>query len=175
MLYLAFSDPTKHREPLVVGFCIFVSVFLVAIVSIALVFRFPKHTQTWADVLGTIAGVLAAIQYLPQIYYTWKLQDLKSLSVATLVIQAPGAFVFALSLGLRVGVAGWSTWLVYLVTGALQFVLLAMAINWWLMERNIAKAPGAQESAADTEEQRGSAPPVDETTALLTSRPRSAS
>lgn len=175
MLYLAFSDPTKHREPLVVGFCIFVSVFLVAIISIALVFRFPKHTQTWADVLGTIAGVLAAIQYLPQIYYTWKLQDLKSLSVATLVIQAPGAFVFALSLGLRVGVAGWSTWLVYLVTGALQFVLLAMAINWWFMERNAAKVTDTPETRADTEENRGSAPPVDETTALLTSRPRSAS
>lgn len=173
MLYLAFSDPTKHREPLIVGFSIFVSVFIVAIISIALVFRFPKHTQTWADILGTIAGVLAAIQYLPQIYYTWKLQDLKSLSVATLVIQAPGAFVFALSLGLRVGVAGWSTWLVYLVTGALQFVLLAMAINWWFMERNTARAAQVQ-NGISVDESRDAQPAADESAALLGSQPRSA-
>lgn len=132
---LTKSNPTNRRDPLIVGATIFISLFIVAIVSIALVFRFPQHTQTWADVLGTIAGVLAAIQYVPQIYYTWVLGDMKSLSVLTLIIQAPGAFVFALSLGLRVGVKGWSTWLVYIVTGALQFVLLAMAIKYWSAER----------------------------------------
>ncbi|KXT03348.1 hypothetical protein AC578_3944 [Pseudocercospora eumusae] len=134
-LSITRTDPTKRRDPPLVGAIIFVSLLLVALVSLVLILAHPEYTQAWADILGTISGVLAAIQYVPQIYFTWKLKDLKSLSVITLLIQAPGAFVFALSLGLRVGWEGWSTWLVYIVTGLLQFVLLFMAINFWSVEK----------------------------------------
>ncbi|EME78897.1 uncharacterized protein MYCFIDRAFT_99834, partial [Pseudocercospora fijiensis CIRAD86] len=129
------TDPAKRRDAPLVGIIIFVSLLIVALISLVLILAHPDYTQAWADILGTISGVLAAIQYVPQIYFTWKLKDLKSLSVVTLVIQAPGAFVFALSLGLRVGWEGWSTWLVYIVTGLLQFVLLFMAVNFWSVER----------------------------------------
>jgi uncharacterized protein with PQ loop repeat len=129
------STANNPRDPLLVGACIFVSLFAVALISISLVFRWPSHTQIWADLLGTISGLLAAVQYIPQIYYTWVMGDLKSLSILTLLIQAPGAFVFAFSLYLRVGAEGWSTWLVYIVTGLLQFVLLGMAANYWSKKR----------------------------------------
>lgn len=145
------TNPANRRDAVIVGVTIFVSLFVVALVSIVLVFRYPEHTQFWADILGTMSGVLAAIQYLPQIYFTWKLGDLKSLSVVTLLIQAPGAFVFALSLALRVGKEGWSTWLVYIVTGILQFVLLGMAINFWsvekLRQRHEAEASSTEEES----------------------------
>lgn len=144
---LTKTDPVNRRDPVIVGSLIFGSVFVVAIISIILVFKHPEQTQSWADILGTIAGVLAAIQYIPQIYFTWKLGDLKSLSILTLVIQAPGAFLFAFSLALRVGVQGWSTWLVYIVTGLLQIVLLVMGIQFWLDKRRKRQ----NERAADAE------------------------
>lgn len=145
------ASPTSRRDPLIVGGSIFLSLFIVTLVSLVLVFSYPHHTQTWADILGTIAGVLSAIQYIPQIYYTAKLRDVKSLSVVTLVIQAPGAFLFAFSLFLRVGWEGWSTWLVYIVTGLLQIVLLSMAINFWSTARLRQKASLVETSSAETD------------------------
>lgn len=150
---LTKSDPAKRRDPLIVGSVIFISVFIVTVISLVLLFKYPEHTQFWADILGTIAGVLAAIQYLPQIYYTWKLKDLKSLSMTTLIIQAPGAFLFALSLGLRVGTEGWSTWLVYIVTGGLQIILLIMGVIFWNREREEKQ----KQDAADAERRQAEA------------------
>jgi uncharacterized protein with PQ loop repeat len=137
---LTATPPTNtRRDPLIVGASIFVTLFLVALISVALVFAFPHHTQLWADILGSVSGVLGMIQYLPQIRYTWKAKDVKSLSITTLVAQAPGSFLFALSLGLRVGLEGWSTWIVYVITGSLQFVLLGMAFTFAHQRRQHSK------------------------------------
>lgn len=165
------------RDQLIVGGSIFVAVLVVALISVVLVVAFPERTQTWADLLGTTSGILAAIQYLPQIYYTWVLKDLKSLSLLTLVVQVPGAFVFAFSLWLRVGWEGWSTWLVYIVTGVLQAVLLGMALNYFSVER-LRRSERDQESSDEydeedddeqeaREERNGHARPATERTALL--------
>lgn len=132
---LTTAKPAEKKDQLIVGGSIFIALLVVALISVVLVFAFPDRTQAWADLLGTVSGVLAAIQYLPQIYYTWILKDLKSLSLLTLVVQVPGAFVFAFSLWMRVGWEGWSTWLVYIVTGVLQAVLLGMALNYYSVER----------------------------------------
>jgi uncharacterized protein with PQ loop repeat len=93
------------------------------------------------------------IQYLPQIRYTWKAKDVKSLSITTLVAQAPGSFLFALSLGLRVGLEGWSTWIVYVITGSLQFVLLGLAFTFAQQRKKqseaIASPPSERESVSE--------------------------
>jgi uncharacterized protein with PQ loop repeat len=117
-----------------------------------MVASFPHHTQGWANLLGTVSGVLAAIQYLPQIYYTFKIGDVKSLSIITMLIQVPGAFVFAFSLWLRVGWEGWSTWLVYVVTGILQGVLLGLAISYYLARRKNKRAEDASVSGEEEDE-----------------------
>jgi uncharacterized protein with PQ loop repeat len=132
---LTTAKPAEKRDQLIVGASIFLALLVVALISVVLVVAFPNRTQAWADLLGTVSGVLAAVQYLPQIYYTWILKDLKSLSLLTLVVQVPGAFVFAFSLWMRLGWEGWSTWLVYVVTGLLQAVLLGMALNYFSVER----------------------------------------
>lgn len=49
-------------------------------------------------------------------------------------IQTPGSFVWALSLAAREGTK-WSSWLVYVVTGTLQGILLAMCITWDMRAR----------------------------------------
>ncbi|CAK1357972.1 hypothetical protein CB0940_07364 [Cercospora beticola] len=143
--------PSRPRDPLIVGTAIILSLLVVALTSLILVIRYPQHTQSWADLLGSVSGVLAAIQYLPQIYFTAKIKDLKSLSVGTLIIQAPGAFLFAYSLFLRVGVEGWSTWLVYMVTGALQMVLLGMAASFHAT-RQQEKRQGINHDSSDDED-----------------------
>ncbi|KAF2083813.1 PQ loop repeat protein-like protein [Saccharata proteae CBS 121410] len=109
--------------------------FAVFLVSVILLARFPEQLQLWANILGIMATCLASIQYLPQIYTTWKLQDVKSLSIPMMLIQTPGSFVFATSLAIRLGKSGWSAWGVYIVTGILQGVLLGMGIWFFVRDR----------------------------------------
>jgi hypothetical protein len=45
-----------------------------------------------------------------------------------MLIQTPGSFVWSASLAARLGIEGWSTWGVFLVTGCLQGCLLVMGI-----------------------------------------------
>ena len=45
-------------------------------------------------------------------------------------IQTPGSFVWVGSLAGRLGIEGWSTWGIYLVTGMLQGILLVMSISF---------------------------------------------
>jgi uncharacterized protein with PQ loop repeat len=144
--------PPKHRDAVIVGVATLLSFLIVGITSIAMVASFPHRTQGWANFLGTVAGVLAAIQYLPQIYYTFIIGDVKSLSIITMLIQVPGAFVFAFSLWLRVGWEGWSTWLVYVVTGILQGALLALAISYYLARRKNKRTEDGSISTGDEEE-----------------------
>lgn len=146
------TAPPKRRDAVVVGVATLLALLVVGIASIAMVASFPHHTQGWANFLGTVAGVLSAIQYLPQIYYTFKIGDVKSLSIITMMIQVPGAFVFAFSLWLRVGWEGWSTWLVYVVTGILQGVLLGLAISYYLARRKNKRAEDASVSGEEEEQ-----------------------
>ncbi len=59
-----------------------------------------------------------------------------------MVIQTPGSFVWAGSLAARLGVEGWSTWGVYLVTGCLQGCLLVIGVLFELRERKEGKRAG---------------------------------
>ena len=94
----------------------------------------PSKLGVVSYTFGILATLLAAIQFLPQIYTTWHLQTVGSLSIPMMCIQTPGSFVWVASLAARLGVAGWSTWGIYLVTGCLQGSLLTMGV--WFEIRN---------------------------------------
>ncbi|KAI6858751.1 hypothetical protein KC338_g6339 [Hortaea werneckii] len=162
--------PPSRRNAVLVGSTTLFAVLTVGIISTALVFAWPHHTQFWANTLGSIAGVLSAIQYLPQIWYTWRLGDVKSLSYITMFIQVPGAFVFAFSLWNRVGWEGWSTWLMFVVTGCLQGVLLCLAVSYYLARRRLAKEVDDSNDYPRLDDVDGTAEPgaeVNEQTSLL--------
>lgn len=161
---LTKSPPTKRRDALIVGISMLGALFVVGITSIAVIASSPTATnQAWANTLGSVASTLAMIQYLPQIYFTWRNGSIGSLSIITMLIQVPGSFLFAFSLWLRVGTAGWSTWLVFVVTGTLQAFLLGLAIKYYF-----AAAANGSDVDGEESEDNNDANEVNERTALLT-------
>ena len=123
------------RTALTVGFLCILHGLATIIVSAALIYSHPDYLATWANILGIGATVLAAIQYFPQIWTTYHLRHVGSLSIPMMVIQTPGSFVWAGSLAARLGAEGWSTWGIYLVTGCLQGCLLGMGIYFEIEAR----------------------------------------
>lgn len=105
---------------------------VISILSLYFMLRRPDNQQGWANFLGIFATVLSSIQYFPQIYTTYMLKRVGSLSIPMMCIQTPGSFLWAASLAARYGKEGWSTWGIYTVTGCLQGILLVMAINFEL-------------------------------------------
>ncbi|KAG4421974.1 hypothetical protein IFR04_004833 [Cadophora malorum] len=147
LLFLVFFPrgpplPNNHAEKqytwrtaLTVAFLCLLHGLLVIIVSAALIISRPNHLGKWANTLGIMATILAGIQYLPQIWMTWQLGHVGSLSIPMMLIQTPGSFVWSASLAARLGVEGWSTWGVFLVTGCLQGCLLVMGICFEIKAR----------------------------------------
>ncbi|KAF2846875.1 PQ loop repeat protein-like protein [Plenodomus tracheiphilus IPT5] len=136
------SLPTWKEAVLVLAFSL--AFFIVAFVgSVVFVYALPSHVQAWANFLGLLATLLAAIQYIPQILMTWRLQETASLSIPMMCIQTPGSFVFAASLYARLGLAGWSAWGLFIFTGCLQGCLLVMSLTFILRERKASKAATA--------------------------------
>jgi hypothetical protein len=115
------------------------------LISFWLVVAHPDYLLTWANILGICAAGLALVQYFPQIWTTWRLRHVGSLSIPMMTIQTPGSFVWAASLAARVGMEGWSTWGVYLVTGCLQGCLLAMGIMFEYQARKAGQENGRDE------------------------------
>lgn len=149
---LTKSPPPKRRDAVIVGVSMLVTLLVVGLASITMIAAFPSKTQAWANLLGSVAGTLAMIQYVPQIYFTWRRGNIGSLSIITMLIQVPGSFLFAFSLWLRVGWVGWATWLVYIVTGTLQGILLGLAIMYFFAGR---KAAADRISVASEDEDEG--------------------
>ena len=126
----------------------------------------PNYLFPLAAALGIAGTVLAAIQYLPQIYTTWQLQKVGSLSIPMMCIQTPGSFLWVASLAGRLGWEGWSTWGIYLVTGCLQGCLLIMSISFEIRERSKRKKHEGTGNEVTNGHSTGE-PELDERTRLL--------
>jgi hypothetical protein len=164
---LAPPEDAKERPRfgtalVIAGVCV-VHMFVLAIVYLGLVYNAPENLQHYADVLGIMAAVLASIQYMPQLWTTWHLKHVGSLSIPMMCIQTPGGFLWAATLYARVGWEGWSTWVTFLVTGTLQGCVLAMGLvfeyrNWkarkegHIEEDGLGRLPGAYPPSRENSE-----------------------
>lgn len=141
------SLPT-WKEAIVV-LAVSLAFFVVSLLgSVIFVYAAPSHVRAWANFLGLLATGLAAIQYIPQIIMTWRLQETGSLSIPMMCIQTPGSFVFATSLAVRLGPGGWSAWGLFIFTGCLQGCLLAMSLGFLWRDRKAAKSMDANGNGA---------------------------
>lgn len=148
--------PPSWRDALAVVLISVAHFVVVVIVSAVFFLWYPSLLQSWATILGLCAALLACIQYIPQLWTTWRLQHVMSLSIPMMCIQTPGSFVFAGSLALRLGSAGWSAWGVYIVTGLLQGCLLAMGIKFELRDRRKRALEAEAQGDEDTNDEQTS-------------------
>ncbi|KAI5866807.1 hypothetical protein GGS23DRAFT_289996 [Durotheca rogersii] len=129
------DQPTWRTAVIVAALCL-IHGLLVVIISAAFALWAPSYLGAWANVLGIMAALLAAIQYIPQIWTTYHLKHAGSLSILMMCIQTPGGLLFAGSLAARLGWAGWSSWGVYVTSAIMQGSLLAMAISYeWASQK----------------------------------------
>ncbi|PGH17778.1 hypothetical protein AJ79_00919 [Helicocarpus griseus UAMH5409] len=145
------TKPTPTTAPpfriaLLVGAICILQTIATAIVAIIIVVGHPAQRQLCANVFGIIAAILSSIQYFPQIYTTFLLRRVGSLSIPMMCIQTPGSLVWAASLAARLGTEGWSSWGVYVVTALLQGTLLVMGVYFEYIN------PSKPESDVDSEE-----------------------
>jgi uncharacterized protein with PQ loop repeat len=138
------SPPTTYsyewRASLSVSSIIAVHLIITSIVSLILLTTDNSYTKLWADGLGLVSMMLASVQYIPQIYRTWKRKSVGALSIPMMLIQTPGSFLFVYTLAIRPGVR-WTTWIVFLVTGSLQGILLVMCICWYYRAKRLGYGP----------------------------------
>ncbi|CAK7212012.1 hypothetical protein SCUCBS95973_001318 [Sporothrix curviconia] len=127
------DQPRWQTAVLVAGLCL-VHGFVIIVITAIFAAVVPQALSGWANALGLMAALLAAIQYLPQIYTTYHLKHIGSLSIPMMCMQTPGGLLFAGSLFARLGWAGWSSWGIFLLTALMQGVLLAMAIYYELQQ-----------------------------------------
>ncbi|KAJ7320784.1 hypothetical protein DFH08DRAFT_788983 [Mycena albidolilacea] len=96
----------------------------------------PVSLARWALFLGVSSATLAAIQYLPQISFTWRARLVGALSVPMMCVQSPGAVAMVLSIALRPG-TNWTSWITYAVAGLMQFTLLSICIAWKVRQNRL--------------------------------------
>ena len=121
------SGPTYRTALTITAICL-LHALATLIISVAFSLRRPSALPAWANFLGVLSAVLASIQYFPQIYTTFRLRCVGSLSIPMMCIQTPGSLIWAASLAAREGAKGWSIWGVLVVTACLQGTLLVMGI-----------------------------------------------
>lgn len=122
------SNVPTYRTALAITAICLLHALVTVIISVAFAIRQPSALHAWTNFLGILAAILASIQYFPQIYTTYRLRCVGSLSIPMMCIQTPGSLIWAASLAAREGAKGWSIWGVLLVTASLQGTLLVMAI-----------------------------------------------
>lgn len=81
--------------------------------------------------LSVAAAIITSIHWMPQVYETWRLQSLGSLSMALLVLQSFGCILTFVSVskgGIMIGVP-------YLVASFMQFVLMGLSFMFWCRDQ----------------------------------------
>lgn len=84
--------------------------------------------------MGMTSTVLTVVQWTPQIWQTWRMQDGGSLSTLMLCLQAPGSLVIVYFLVFS-SQENWTTWLPYFVSALEQFLLLGMLVFFKIRTR----------------------------------------
>jgi len=89
-------------------------------------------THGYGVSLAIFASLLVSFHWLPQIYETYRLKTLGSLSFIMLALQSSGSVLTAFNLSSH---GGWDVWLPYVVAAAMMYVLVFQGIAYWWRDR----------------------------------------
>lgn len=134
VLFYYFSTTKKGFFVMLFSIC---QICLLSFISIILLIKKQQiYIQYFAATLGFLTMIVSLVQYLPQIFLTFKDKRVGALSIISLSIQAPGSYIFVWSLANTPG-TNVSTWITFLVSGTLQSVLLALCIIYHRREKYV--------------------------------------
>jgi uncharacterized protein with PQ loop repeat len=86
--------------------------------------------------IGVMIMVMFLSHYIPQLWETWHLKDVGSISLVTLGLMCPGTFAWTIFLALQGYVTGnaslgrWQIWVPYLLVAISQLSLLIMGLYY---------------------------------------------
>lgn len=92
--------------------------------------------RTWSTIMEVTISVMFLSHYIPQIWETYRLKKVGSLSLVTLALMTPGTFAWTVFLATQSSLvpnsqgSDPSVWVPYLIVGAFQAVLLAIGIYY---------------------------------------------
>lgn len=130
VIYTNTPDNTEYEQVVEAWRRILLYIATVTILVIVACFTFSAaHVLLFAQILGVLSTVITFIQYIPQLVETYHLKHSGALSIAMMLIQTPGGFLWTTTLIMKPG-SNWSSWLPYLAAASLQGVLLIMCIYY---------------------------------------------
>lgn len=139
MRYYCREEGQPRRTSILLLTAAMCSLFVLAMLSVGGACGLDSPSAVLlATAFGTLSLLLSIAQFIPQIWTTWRLKQLGSLSIATMAVQAPGkrmhaiaihlgSMAFAYTLAMCPG-TNISTWISYFVGGMLQGCLLAVCV-----------------------------------------------
>ncbi len=101
-----------------------------------LLLSIDHNVEVYARLMGLLSMIGGIIQYIPQIYKTFKYKIIGSLSLGAMMMQVPGSYIWVGFL-ISQSSAHYSTWVPYLVSATLQLILFLICL--WI--KYVYKAP----------------------------------
>jgi len=95
-----------------------------------------KFINEWSYILDIIVAIFFLLHYLPQIYETYKLKCVGSLSLISLGMMCPGTIVWSAFLAYQGRIShnskagNPSVWFPYILVGSMQLILLTLGIKY---------------------------------------------
>ncbi|KAG6380064.1 hypothetical protein JVT61DRAFT_8146 [Boletus reticuloceps] len=150
VLYMLYYPPnlkaSEWRLSVIVSWIVFLHLAIITLTTFVLLVDsppspdptvpYPPQITLWATFLGVTSGLLAAVQYAPQIIRTYHLKLVGALSIPMMVMQSPGGIVMAISIAIRPG-TDWTSWMMYAVSAVMQACLLIMCFAWKIRQRRL--------------------------------------
>lgn len=107
----------------------FMAVSIAVTLLIRKYFGMPSSvSEDWSKFLGMTALVMSVFQFVPQIWRTWKYQEVGALSIKAMLMQTPGSFLMCYTIAVSPETNIY-TWITYFVGGCLQGCLLLLCIS----------------------------------------------
>lgn len=83
-------------------------------------------TTVWANLVGTVAGIMLALGYLPQTIHTLKTRKTDDIAMGTFLLMGIGAFLFAVQ-GFML--SNWPLFVCNTLTTTMSAIIFAIKVG----------------------------------------------